>query len=208
MRNALVLTIVFVLSLSGASLLSRQLAAGVQDRPAGWAKNNTRQIVEQDSCHVTKMLAAVELNKVSMPLANDNGSYNAILAAKHLDGAIIEPGQVFSFNERVGPRTRERGYKEGVSIMQTPEGPQPVPDIGGGVCRTATLLHRLVQESGLKVVEHHSHSLPVAYARPGEDAAVAWPEWDYRFQNTRNKPVMLTSSTKNGQLELVMWAVR
>jgi vancomycin resistance protein YoaR len=56
--------------------------------------------------------------------------------ADYVDGTIVRPGETFSFNERVGPRTAERGFLEGQMIV----GSLLLPSIGGGVCQTATTL--------------------------------------------------------------------
>jgi len=79
----------------------------------------------------------------SAEVENKQGAsgHNAIQAAKSIDGAVVKPGEEFSFYEYVGVCSIERGYKVGRSIMRTPEGPKMVPDVGGGICRTSTVLN-------------------------------------------------------------------
>lgn len=125
---------------------------------------------------------------------------NAILAAEYLNGAIVYPGEVFSFNERVGNRTRERGFVDGGSIRMTEEGKKYVRDIGGGICRTSTALHLAIEDAGLEVVERNDHSLPVKYAPKGKDAAVAWKSLDYRFRNNTGKPIKLKVEATGGDV--------
>jgi len=122
---------------------------------------------------------------------------NAILAAKYLDGTTIEPGDIFSYNNQVGPRTEERGFVYGQSVAWTPQGFRLIPDLGGGICRTATALNLAVNTAGLKVIERHNHSIPVPYAPTGKDAAVSWGVWDYRFQNTLDKPIQIATHITN-----------
>ncbi|MFB3880299.1 MAG: VanW family protein [Armatimonadota bacterium] len=104
---------------------------------------------------------------------------NALLAARSLDGAIVRPGEVFSLNHRVGPWTADRGYRrapvsyDGELILAT----------GGGVCQLSTTLYGAALLAGMEIVERHRHFWPVNYARPGLDAAVAFPDIDLRFRN-------------------------
>jgi hypothetical protein len=137
----------------------------------------------------------------SMPVYNDPGSSNMLLAANAINGTVIPPGGEFSFNKVVGPRTAERGYVESLSIY----GDNWVPDIGGGVCRTSTLLHHAVLKACLKVTERNSHGLPVSYAAPGEDATVAWGELDYRFINTTDKNIIIKIKVENGRLDILLF---
>ncbi|MCL6479971.1 MAG: VanW family protein [Peptococcaceae bacterium] len=130
-----------------------------------------------------------------MPVYSDPGSVNMLLAAKAIDGTVVPPGGEFSFNRIVGPRTGERGYVESISIY----GNERVPDVGGGVCRTATLLHAAVLKAGLKVAERKSHSLPVSYSLPGEDAAVAWGALDYRFVNNLERPLKVSINREGSE---------
>jgi len=133
--------------------------------------------------------------------------HNAIQAAKSLNGAVVKPGEEFSFYEYVGVCSVERGYKVGRSIMQTPEGPKMVPDVGGGICRTSTVLNFAVKNCpGLEVTERHCHSMPVSYAPPGEDTAVARSSgWDYRFVNNRERPVQVKASWDDNSLKIEIW---
>src|SRR5918995_3749595 len=63
-----------------------------------------------------------------------NRIWNVHLIGDYLDGELIRPGETFSYNGRVGPRTAERGFREGQMIF----GGVLIPSIGGGGCPTAT----------------------------------------------------------------------
>jgi len=145
----------------------------------------------------------------SAEVENKQGAsgHNAIQAAKSLNGAVVKPGEEFSFYEYVGVCSIERGYKVGRSIMRTPEGPKMVPDVGGGICRTSTVLNFAVKNCpGLEVTERHCHSMPVSYAPPGEDTAVARSSgWDYRFVNNRERPVQIKAIWHDQTLRIEIW---
>lgn len=127
--------------------------------------------------------ASLVLGRGTVPPPDDpellNNHLNAALALKYLSGARLEPGEVFSFNEAVGPRTEERGFLVGLSGVRG----RYFPDVGGGVCRAATALNRAVVQAGLEVVELHRHPGGADYAPDEDDAAVWWGRWDYRFRN-------------------------
>ena len=84
-----------------------------------------------------------------MGVSSANRIWNVQLMADYIDGTIIAPGEVFSFNRVVGERTVERGFREGQMIV----GSLLLPSIGGGVCQTATTLFNNAFELGLPIVQ-------------------------------------------------------
>jgi vancomycin resistance protein YoaR len=144
-------------------------------------------------------IACVEIDN---PM-NESGK-NAELAARLINGTIVKPGETFSFNRTVGPRLPSRGFGEGQTVVNTVYGPKYEPGIGGGVCRTSTVIHQAVQEAGLEVIERHSHSLSVQYAEPGEDAAVVYGYWDYKFKNTIDQPVKIEVNTEGEKIKVMI----
>src|SRR5205085_6226698 len=94
-----------------------------------------------------------------MGVSSSNRIHNVHLMADFIDGTVIEPGEVFSFNRVVGPRTSARGFLEGQEII----GSLVLPSIGGGVCQTATTLFNDAFESGLPVLERHNHNLYLSH---------------------------------------------
>jgi len=114
-------------------------------------------------------------------------THNLRLAVQALDGAVLRPGEEFSFNQRVGPRTAERGYGPAPVILRETRQVQ----VGGGVCQAATTLFDAALLAGLGVVERHRHSSPVDYVAPGEDATIAWGVKDLRLRNDLDQDVRL-----------------
>lgn len=133
--------------------------------------------------------------------ADSVNTANARTAGYLLDGAVVAPGEVFSFNDRVGERTSQKGFLTGIIFV----GQRHARDTGGGVCRTATLLHNAVEKAGLTVVERHHHSLPVTYVPYGQDATVNYGVLDYRFRNTCGSPIELDFETDGPNLTMRIW---
>lgn len=133
--------------------------------------------------------------------AKESRSSNIRTAAKALDQVLIMNGEFFSFNETVGPRTKERGYRESLII----ENSSFTPGLGGGVCQVSTTLYNVALRANLPILERFPHSLPVSYVPPGMDATVAYDWADLKFLNDRKKPLLLHSEYRPGQLKIMLF---
>lgn len=128
--------------------------------------------------------------------ANRSRVNNIWLASTKINDQILMPGEIFSFNETVGPRTKERGFAEAGVIRNR----QHDVDVGGGVCQVATTLYNAARKSGMTIVERHVHSLPVHYVEKGRDAAIVYGEKDLRFKNDTGHTVLIRSYFAYGKL--------
>lgn len=126
--------------------------------------------------------------------SDDGGRYENIrLASKRIHGIIIQAYGEFSFNQWVGKRTKDKGYKPAKIISQG----EFVEGVGGGVCQVSTTLYNAALKSGLKIVEYHPHSLQVGYVAPSRDAMVSSSS-DLKIFNPRPFPVYLSAKGTNG----------
>lgn len=112
---------------------------------------------------------------------------NIALAAHYLNGAVIAPGAVFSFNQTVGPRTEERGFASAPQIVLD----ELEPGIGGGVCQVASTLHAAAVFGGFEVLQRRSHSRPSGYTPLGLDATVVDGELDLKLRNPYDTPLIV-----------------
>ena len=131
-----------------------------------------------------------------MGVSSSNRIWNVHLMADYIDGTIIKPGRTFSFNKVVGPRTPERGFREGQMIL----GSLLVPAIGGGVCQTATTLFNNAFELGLPVKERHNHSWYISHYPIGRDATVSWGGPDLKFKNDLDHAILIKTSYTDSTL--------
>ncbi len=116
---------------------------------------------------------------------------NIHAAVQHLDGQLIAPDEVFSFNQRIGDITAAGGYVEGINIVDN----QDVPGIGGGVCQVAVTLFPSAVFAGLRIEERTPHANVVSYYNPvGMDATVyVSPNGpDVKFRNTTGHWILVT----------------
>jgi vancomycin resistance protein YoaR len=104
---------------------------------------------------------------------------NLQLGVSLVDGALVAPGGTFSFNERVGERTVERGFRPAPVIIKD----EYEEDVGGGVSQVATTVFNAAWEAGLKITERNPHSLYISRYQLGRDATVNYPDLDLKFVN-------------------------
>ncbi|MDR2657542.1 MAG: VanW family protein [Oscillospiraceae bacterium] len=128
--------------------------------------------------------------------ANENRNTNISLAARAINGTVLQPGDVFSFNDTTGQRTYAKGYREAGAIQNG----VLVDDIGGGVCQVSTTLFNALVRSGLSISMRNPHAWPVDYVNRGEDAMVNWPDKDMRMKNTTDGPIYIIGSFANRTL--------
>lgn len=129
-------------------------------------------------------------------VSNVNRTYNINVAADAIDNIVVKPGEVFSFNKVVGPRSKEAGYKEALVIVED----QFTPGIGGGVCQVSSTLYNAALLAGLEILERHNHSLPVAYVPLGRDATVAYGGYDLKFRNNTKGYIWIRTRVGGGAL--------
>ncbi len=135
-----------------------------------------------------------------------NRVHNIKVSAERFNGRLIAPGEVFSFNQTLGPVNAATGYRRELVIK--PEG--TIPEYGGGICQTSTTLYRAVLLSGLEVTERHPHSYAVTYYSQvmghGMDATVYLGGPDLKFKNDTENHVLLQAYVKdNYELYMVFY---
>ncbi len=130
---------------------------------------------------------------------------NLSVALKYLNGKIIMPGEIFSYNDTVGDTTASKGYlPAAVFKAGTVEN-----EIGGGICQTTSTLYNVALMANLEIVERYQHGLPVGYVPPSRDATVYIGVLDFKFKNTRNYPVkIVTSYSWNGTMNISLYGTR
>ncbi len=121
----------------------------------------------------------------SFATSTEARAHNVRLTANRVDGYILMPGDVFSYDSTVGKRTAANGYREaGVYIGNKVE-----TGIGGGICQTSSTLYSAALYANLEIVSRTSHSLPVSYVPAGQDATIAEGYIDLKIKNNTQYPV-------------------
>ncbi|MDD2629578.1 MAG: VanW family protein [Limnochordia bacterium] len=123
---------------------------------------------------------------------------NIRLCMEAINNTVVGPGETFSFNQVVGERTYEKGYRPAPVIV----GSSVIDDIGGGVCQVSSTLYNAVRLAKLEIVERHLHGMSVTYIARGMDATVAWPDVDFKFRNNTTLPVIVSAVVAGGQVRV------
>lgn len=131
-------------------------------------------------------------------------AHNIALAASSIGELVIWPGETFSFNETVGPRTPERGYRKAPVIV----GERYEDDYGGGVCQVSTTAYVAMLQAGFSIRERYCHGLPVDYVPLGLDATVAWDYLDLKMTNPGPYPCILRARVTGGALTVDVFGKR
>ena len=125
---------------------------------------------------------------------------NLMLACEEIDGTVLMPGEVFSFNKTVGERTAARGFREATAYV----GGASVPEIGGGVCQVASSIYYATLQADLPAVERHAHTYLVTYVPEGMDAAIYWNQLDFQFENTSPYPIKIEAGVSDGEVHILL----
>ncbi len=157
-------------------------------------KPASRRVSDEDLEKIQETVASFSTNFNSGQV---NRSSNIKLAAQIVNGTVLMPGESWSFNERVGRRTIDSGFKTaGVYVNGRHD-----YDVGGGICQVSSTLYNAVLLSNLKIVKRFNHSLPVPYVPLGRDATVSYPNPDLIIENSFDHPIALAAEYKPGRLE-------
>jgi vancomycin resistance protein YoaR len=120
---------------------------------------------------------------------------NIALAASKFNGAVVPPGEIFSFNEQLGPITADEGYDDSLIIY----GDRTTVGIGGGVCQVSTTAFRAALFGGFELVERWAHGYRVGWyetnSEPGLDATIYTPDVDLRFRNDTEHYLLIQTET-------------
>lgn len=123
-------------------------------------------------------------------------THNLTLASNAINGIILKPGGVFSYNDSVGPRLVGRGYRSAQIFVRG----KLEDGIGGGICQVSSTLFNAALMAGMTIIERSPHSQVVPYVAPGRDATVAYGYTDFRFENSAKNPIGIITSIEGSRL--------
>lgn len=126
-----------------------------------------------------------------------NRVHNIKTATARFNGAIIAPGDIFSFNTILGPVDGSTGYRKELVIK--PEG--TIPEFGGGVCQVSTTMYRAALLTGLNIKERNQHTYAVSYYSQvmghGLDATIYLGGPDLKWENDTGQNILVHSYVKD-----------
>ena len=129
-----------------------------------------------------------------------NVKANIALAANKLNGMVIKPNEVFSFNTAVGEGSAANGFLIGRVLYQYAVAYEP----GGGICQVSSTLFNAMLLSGFAIIERHRHSNPVRYTPLGLDATIRYGKKDLRMKNPTSDHLYIYTSMNDKSLTIMI----
>ena len=147
---------------------------------------------------ITGLLASYTTHFDSTQIAR---SENVRLAAKAMDMSVIKPGDTLSFNKIVGERTVQGGYKDAYIIVNG----QFVQGLAGGICQVSSTLYNTGLLANLQVTQRTNHDLAISYVPLGQDATVAFPDLDLKFNNNTGGYLLVRTKTSSNSITIELY---
>ena len=135
---------------------------------------------------------------------NYNRSNNIVLAAEKVNGTVVMPGEIFSYNATVGERTSSAGFMTAAVYA----GGKVVDGIGGGICQVSSTIYNAALLANLEIVERDNHAFNPGYVPVSRDATVSWGSLDFKFKNTRNYPIKILCDGTEGEVDVVILGLK
>lgn len=133
------------------------------------------------------------------PHTNDsNRNNNLKLACAAINGYILNPGDTFDYNDVLGERTEEAGYKSAGALNAGTS----IKEVGGGICQVSSTLYYCTLVADLEIVSRRSHSLVSTYIPMGMDATVSWGGPEFRFKNNTDYPIRIDAEVSGGHVKI------
>lgn len=123
---------------------------------------------------------------------------NIEITCSTLNEQIIKKGEEFSFTNVIGKATPNKGYEKAKIFDKKGNVEQ---GYGGGICQVSTTLYNAVKDiSGITITERHDHSNTVPYAKKGNDAAVAYGSYDFKFINNTDSDIIIHAESNSSNV--------
>lgn len=127
-----------------------------------------------------------------------NRNTNLRLACEAINGYTLNPGEIFSYNDVLGKRTAEAGYKEAGAYVDG----ETVAELGGGICQVSSTLYYAVLLADLDVTSRTAHSYVSSYITMGMDATVSWGGPEFKFKNNTDYPIQIAAEISDGYVRI------
>ncbi len=128
---------------------------------------------------------------------------NLRLACQAINGLVMQPGDVFSYNDTLGQRTEEKGYRPGDAYVSG----ETVKTIGGGICQVSSTLYYCAMVADLEIVERDCHMFAPTYVPLGMDATINWETIDFKFRNSTSYPLRIEASLEPDQVTVQLLGI-
>ena len=172
----------------GATLISRAL---LQASPSAVVALPLRELPAPKTTNSYGITDLLGEGKTNFAGSIPGRIHNLTLASSRINGILVPPGDIFSFNNAVGEVTAAAGYDEAYIISEG----RTVLGTGGGLCQVSSTIFRAALNAGLPIVKRTAHAYRVHYYEPpvGFDATVYGPSVDFQFRNDTKNYLLVTN---------------
>lgn len=120
--------------------------------------------------------------------SSENSTHNMAVAFAACNGSVVEPGEIWSFNECTGDSNlTSLGYVASTVII----GGEYAQGVGGGLCQSSTTIYNAAIRTNMEIIERYCHYFESSYAAPGLDATIDYPNLDLKLKNPTDYPMYI-----------------
>jgi vancomycin resistance protein YoaR len=174
------------------------------DRTIALPVSVTKPDVSEEDGPKLAIKGAIEVSRTSFAGSSPPKQHNIKLATQRLNGVVIPPGKMFSFNREVGSTSLDAGFQLGWGIANAGANVKTVPSVAGGICQVATTLFHSVFWAGYQIEErnYHLYWIP-GYTSKGVEGLDATVDeeagLDFRFYNNTDNYLLIQAWVENSR---------
>ena len=132
--------------------------------------------------------------------------HNIQTMAREVDGLVVQPGEIFDLNARIGPRTEEKGYVPAPILLNGESYCCDHPlNIGGGTSQFGTTIYGAIFFGGYDEIDHKPHSRYIARYPLGIEATLGYPSPNVVFRNDTDFPLTLRTRYTSTSITVEIW---
>ena len=113
--------------------------------------------------------------------SDSNRDVNLRLACEAINGKVLLPDEVFSFNDQLSEKTK-----------------------GKEISQVSSALYYCTLVAELETITRDAHGYYPGYVPLGLDATVSWGSIDFRFRNTTNYPIRIDAEASDGSVTVTL----
>jgi len=177
-----------------STFLQNVLDAMAEEKPVEVPlKEASKKVPDEALKEITDVVASFT---TPFQASNRSRSTNLKVASSYFRGQVLMPGEKISFNQTVGERSIESGFREAIIYSEG----RHEPGVGGGICQVSSTLYNAWLLANLKIAERHNHMMSVPYVSYGRDATVYWGSKDLVLENSAKTPIAIQADYTPGKL--------
>jgi hypothetical protein len=184
------------------------------DRTVSLPVSVTKPDVSQDDADKLQIQGAIEVARTSFAGSSPPKQHNIGLATQRLNGVVVPPGKLFSFNKEIGSTSLDAGFKMGWGIANAGgTNVKTVPSVAGGICQVATTLFHTVFWGGYQLEERNYHLYWITgYNSKGIEGLDATVDeeagLDFRFINNTDHYLLIQSWVEGGRVVFGLYGTK